>query len=133
LSLRHRRFCIRCRTAAGFAFVVAPPLPSSLSRRCLPRCAAAAFFVAPPWNGGMVEWRNGRMAEWQNGGMAEWRNGMAERNGGTEWRNGMAEWQNKMAGLQVTAEWRKGYILNLPDIFTVHAAAADDDDNDDTF
>ncbi len=76
------------------------------------------------------------MAEWQNGGMAEWRNGMAERNGGTEWWNRMVEWQNKMAGLQGTAEWRKGYIPNLPDIFTVHAANDNDDDddnNEDTF
>ncbi len=35
-----------------------------------------------------------------------------------------------------TAEWRKGYIPNLPDIFTVHAAdddEDDDDDDDDTF
>ncbi len=60
---------------------------------------------------------------------------MAERNGGTEWRNGMAEWQIKMVGLQEMAEWQKGYTPNLPDIFTVHAADNDDDDddNDDTF
>jgi hypothetical protein len=45
----------------------------------------------------------------------------------------MAEWQNKMAGLQGTAEWRKGYIPNLPDIFTVHADDNDDDDDNDTF
>jgi hypothetical protein len=53
----------------------------------------------------MAEWWSGRMAEWWNGG---WRN------------DGMAD--------SGTAEWRKGYIPNLPDIFTVHA----DDDNDDT-
>jgi hypothetical protein len=35
-----------------------------------------------------------------------------------------------MAGLQGMAEWQKGYIPNLPDIFTVHADANDDDDND---
>jgi hypothetical protein len=58
---------------------------------------------------------------------------MAERNGGTEWRNGMAEWQNKMAGLQGTAEWQKGYIPNLPDIFTVHANDDNNDDDNDTF
>ncbi len=57
----------------------------------------------------MAEWQSGRMAEWRNGG---WRNdGMAE--GGT-------------------AEWRKGYIPNLPDIFTVHADTDVDTDNDDT-
>ncbi len=71
------------------------------------------------------------MAE-RNGG-TEWRNRMAERNGGREWRNGMAEWQNKMAGLQGTAEWRKGYIPNLPDIFTVHADDDTNDTDDDTF
>ncbi len=98
------------------AFLVTPLLPS--------------FFAAVEWwNGGMAEWRNGRVAEWRNGGMAE-------RNGGTEWWNGIAERngrQNKMAGLQGTAEWQKGYIPNLPDIFTVHAADDDDDDdnNDD--
>ncbi len=69
------------------------------------------------------------MADGMADGMKEWRNGMAERNGRTEWRNGMAEWQNKMAGLQGMAEWRKGYISNLPDIFTVHA----DNNDDDTF
>ncbi len=30
-----------------------------------------------------------------------------------------------------TAEWRKGYIPNLPDIFTIHADDDDDDNNDD--
>ncbi len=47
-SLRRRQFCIHRHAAAGSAFVVVPPLPSLLSRHCLPRCAAAAFFVAPP-------------------------------------------------------------------------------------
>jgi hypothetical protein len=34
-----------------------------------------------------------------------------------------------------TAEWRKGYIPNLPDIFTVHANDndTDTDTNTDTF
>ncbi len=60
----------------------------------------------------MTESRSGRMAEWRNGG----------------WRN------DRMAD-GGTAEWRNGYIPNLPEIFTVHAAANDDDndDNDDTF
>jgi hypothetical protein len=49
------------------------------------------------------------MVEWQNGG---WRN------------DGMAD-----GGM---AEWRKGYIPNLPDIFTVHAATNNNND-DDTF
>jgi hypothetical protein len=76
LSSRRCWFCIRCCVAAGSAFVVAPLLLSLLSYRCFPFCAAAAFLFAPPWNGGMAEWRNGGMAEWQNGGMAKW--GMAE-------------------------------------------------------
>ncbi len=42
----------------------------------------------------------------------------------------MAELQNKMAGLQGTAEWQKGYIPNIPDIFTVHADDIDDNNND---
>ncbi len=62
------------------------------------------------------------MAEWRNGGVAEWRNGGMGDSGMTEWR--MAD-----GG---TVEWRKGYIPNLPDIFTVHANE-DDDDDDNTF
>jgi hypothetical protein len=59
-----------------------------------------------------TQWRNGG---W-NGGMVDWR----------EWSNG------GNGGNGGAAEWRKGYIPNLPDIFTVHAAAAaDDNDNDD--
>ncbi len=40
------------------------------------------------------------------------------------------EWWNRNDGMADggTAEWRKGYIPNLPDIFTVHADT-DDDDN----
>ncbi len=49
------------------------------------------------------------MAEWWNGG---WRN------------DGIADGR--------TAEWRKGYIPNLPDIFTVHDVDNEDND-DDTF
>ncbi len=106
---------------------------------------------------GMAEWRNGGMAEWRNGGMViEWRNGgngrtterMAEwQNGrsgyirtiyGTRWRNGgwnggMVDWREWLnggnGGNGGTAQWRKGYIPNLPDIFTVHA----NDNDDDTF
>ncbi len=69
----------------------------------------------------MAEWRNGEMAEWRNGGMAEWRSGRM-----AEWWNG--GWRNDGMADGGTAEWRKGYIPNLPDIFTVHA----DDDNDTT-
>jgi hypothetical protein len=75
----------------------------------------------------MTEWRNGRRNGGNGGWNDGWNGGMAEWNGGTEWRNRMVEWQNKMAGLQGTAEWRKGYIPNLPDIFTVHAAADNED------
>ncbi len=67
------------------------------------------------WNGGMAEWWNSGVAEWRSGRMAKWRNG--------GWRNdGMADGR--------MAEWQKGYIANLPDIFTVHAK--DNDNNTDT-
>ncbi len=62
---------------------------------------------------------------------------MAESNGRWEWSNdgnggngGMAERMadGRIVDYNGTAEWRKGYIPNLPDIFTVHA----NEDTDDT-
>jgi hypothetical protein len=48
---------------------------------------------------------------------------------GAEGQNGRtAERQNGR-----TAERQYGYILNLPDIFTVHTIDDDDDDDTDTF
>jgi hypothetical protein len=38
---------LHCRPA-GSVFVVAPPLPSLLRKRCLPCGAAAPFIIAPP-------------------------------------------------------------------------------------
>ena len=46
-SSSHHRFCL-CRRAAGSAFVVTPPLPFLLLKRCLPCGAIAPFIVAPP-------------------------------------------------------------------------------------
>jgi len=45
-SSSRRRSLHRC--AAGSAFVVAPPLPSLSRKRCLPCSAAALFIVVPP-------------------------------------------------------------------------------------
>jgi hypothetical protein len=45
-----------------------------------------------------------------------------------EWQNG--GWQNDGMVDGGTAEWQKGYIPNLPDIFTVHA---NDDNHDDNY
>ncbi len=36
----------------------------------------------------------------------------------------------RIADYNGTVEWQKGYIPNLPDMFTVHADTDDDDDDD---
>jgi hypothetical protein len=60
----------------------------------------------------------------------EWSNDGNGGNGGTAER--MAD--GSIADYIGTAEWRKGYIPNLPDIFTVHTDTnTDTDDTNDTF
>jgi hypothetical protein len=70
--------------------------------------------------------RNGR----KNGRMvAELQNGRTQNIRTAEWQNGRTaerkEWQNGR-----TAVWQYGYIMNLPDIFTVHTDTDDDKDTD---
>ena len=65
-------------------------------------------------NSGTAEQRNGGTAERRNGGTAErWKGGRAEGRKG-----GRAEGRNWLR--LILAEQQYGYILNLPDIFTVH-------------